>query len=298
MRPNDIERLSESVVPGTGTPHIQPVSQGLRYATYRVIRNGCTYSLRVAIEHPIDRREDLSWEARVLDAAGRAGLAPPLLYRDPERGVLVSRWVAGRSWGLEEARSGANIERLAGLLRRVHELQVAAPARLMSPRAWVDCYAAALARSPSRLEPQLRAAAASHLDDLAALPGAAGALCHSDLHALNLLERDHALILLDWEYAHVSDPLWDLAGWSANNDFAAEAQRSLLANYLGTVPAMRLWARFRHLLWLYDYICLLWSQLYLSLQPAKPALARRATQLDARLRVPAHYSIIDPAPER
>src|SRR5208283_1681047 len=134
MQPSDIERLGESVVPGTGTPDIQPVSQGLRHETYRVIRDGCTYSLRVAIQHPDAMGGDSSWEARVLAAAGRAGLAPPLLYHDPERGVLVSRWVAGRSWGLEEARSGANIERLAGLLRRVHELRVEAPERLMSPR--------------------------------------------------------------------------------------------------------------------------------------------------------------------
>ena len=115
-------------------------------------------------------------------------------------------------------------------------------------------------------------------------------LCHSDLHTLNLIERDQSLILLDWEYAHVSEPLWDLAGWSANNDFETDAQRNLLARYLGTAPTPSEWSRFRRLLWLYDYICLLWSELYLSLRPASPKVAGRSTQLDARLRVPAHYS--------
>ncbi len=65
---------------------------------------------------------------------------------------------------------------------------------------------------------------------------------------MNLLQEDDALILLDWEYAHVADPLWDLAGWCANNDFEAEMQRSLLTRYLGNAPILSEWQRFRLLL--------------------------------------------------
>jgi aminoglycoside phosphotransferase (APT) family kinase protein len=296
MQRTDIERLSCSLVPGTGTPEIQTVSCGLINATYRVIRDGCSYTLRVAVERPFDLRQDFGWDVRVLQAAGAAGLAPPLLNCDPLCGALVSRWVNGRSWSPQAARNCANIGSIAGVLRRVHDLRVPPPARLMSPLAWVDCYRAALSRAGCPLDLSLCATAASRCDDLAKLPSVAGVLCHSDLHALNLIERDQSLILLDWEYAHVSEPLWDLAGWSANNDFEADAQRDLLAQYLGAAPTRRQWTRFRLLLWLYDYICLLWSELYLSLQPtkgevsAKSAVTGRATQLDARLRVPAHYS--------
>jgi|HubBroStandDraft_2_1064218.scaffolds.fasta_scaffold129531_2 thiamine kinase-like enzyme len=296
MPRTDIERLSCSLVPGAGTPEIQPMSCGLINATYRVIRDGCSYTLRVALETPFDLRQDFGWDVRVLQAAGGAGLAPPLLNCDPVRGVLVSRWINGRCWSLEEARNCANIGSIAGVLRRVHDLRVPPPARLMSPLAWVECYSAALSRAGCPLDLSLRATAAACCDDLAKLPRVAGVLCHSDLHTLNLIERDQSLILLDWEYAHVSEPLWDLAGWSANNDFEADAQQNLLAQYLGAAPSTRQWTRFRLLLWLYDYICLLWSELYLSLRPAKSAVSAksavtgRATQLDARLRVPAHYS--------
>jgi thiamine kinase-like enzyme len=296
MQRSDIERLSRSLVPGTGTPDIQPMSCGLINATYRVIRDGCSYTLRIAIARPFDLRQDFQWDVRVLQAAGRAGLAPPLVNCDPVRGVLVSRWVDGRFWSAQEARNYANIASIAGVLRRVHDLKVPPPARLMSPLAWVDCYGAALSQAGCLLDPNLRAMAASRLDDLAKLPSVAGVLCHSDVHTLNLIELDRSLILLDWEYAHVSEPLWDLAGWSSNNDLEADAQRNLLAQYLGAAPTPGQWTRFRLLLWLYDYICLLWSELYSSLRPAKSAVSaiatvtRRATQLDARLRVPAHYS--------
>ncbi|HWX78455.1 MAG TPA: choline/ethanolamine kinase family protein [Steroidobacteraceae bacterium] len=290
MPRSDLELLSREVVPGTGTLKIEPIGYGLFNETYRVIRDGCSFTLRLGLEPPFDLRQDLGWETRVLQAAGRAGLAPELLYDDPAQGVLVSRWVEGRSWSLEEARNCVNVGSIAGLLRRVHGLQVAQPVRLMSPPAWVDWYGAALSRAGRPPNPTLRAAAAAHLDDYSKLPSAAAVLCHSDLHTLNLIERDQSMILLDWEYAHVSEPLWDLAGWSANNDFETEAQRNLLARYHETPPTPRQWTRFKLLLWLYDYICLLWSELYLNLRPANPKVSGRLTQLDARLRVPAHYS--------
>jgi thiamine kinase-like enzyme len=156
----------------------------------------------------------------------------------------------------------------------------------------MDAYGEALRRRTSRAsDPALRAAAASRCDELAKVPGIAGAVCHSDLHRMNVIEDDDSLTLLDWEYAHVSDPLWDLAGWSANNDFEAETQRQLLMNYLGTPPSSNEWTRFRLLSWLYDYVCLLWSELYLSLRcDAENGIFQRATRLDARLHLPAHYA--------
>ena len=96
---------------------------------------------------------------------------------------------------------------------------------------------------------------------------AAPVLCHSDLHAQNLVVAAHGLVLLDWEYAHVSDPLWDLAGWSCNNDLGAGCQRSLLASYLGRRPGAEDASRLEHLVWLYDYVCLLWSEVFAALRP-------------------------------
>ena len=58
-------------------------------------------------------------------------------------------------------------------------------------------------------------------------------------------------------------------------------------------PPQQDWRRLRLLLWLYDYVCLLWSQLYLTRageQRAGLGIAERARLLDARLRLPAHYA--------
>jgi thiamine kinase-like enzyme len=288
MQPGDIASLARSVIPGTGTLDIEPVSVGLVNEVYRVVRGNLAYALRVASGR--SGYQDPGWEARVLAAACSAGLAPPLELFDPERGIFVLRWVEGRPWTRMEAQASANIGRIADLLHRVHALAVPAPTRRMNPKAWMDLYGAALSsRESSGRDTGLREAAASTAAQLAQLPSTSGALCHSDLHLQNLLQSGTALMLLDWEYAHVSDPLWDVAGWSANNDFEHELRRELLANYLGNAPSELEWKRFGLLAWLFDYVCLLWSELYLCSKPdPQGAIAARARLLDARLRIPAN----------
>ena len=69
------------------------------------------------------------WEARVLEGAVAADLAPAAEYCDPQRGILISRWVDGRH-GAPRTRGGpSNISRMAELLRRIHALPMPAPAR-------------------------------------------------------------------------------------------------------------------------------------------------------------------------
>jgi len=291
MPPGDIERLCHAIVPGTGAIEIQALTNGLTGATYRVQRDGVSYALKAAAPHRADFGLDLAWEAQLLERAGSAGLAPPLVYCDLERTVL-SRWVVGRSWSPLEVMHAVNVTKIAQLLRRVHALSMPRPARAMSPMSWIQVYGAALSRhTQGAADGSLRTAAESRWQQLAELPPAAGVVCHSDLHAMNLLEVDETLILLDWEYAHVSDPLWDLAGWAANNDFAPAIQRALLENYLGIAPSPAEWQRMRLLMWFYDYVCLLWSELYLNTRRGGVnGIRQRATLLDARLRVAAHYA--------
>jgi thiamine kinase-like enzyme len=291
---SDIERLCRAIVPGTGAIEVRPLANGLISDTYRVVRDGYSYALKTAAPQRGDFGLDLAWEAQVLERAGSLGLAPPLVYCDLERAVL-SRWVAGRTFSPIEVRRAANITKIAQLLRRVHALLVPPPPRVMSPMSWIQVYGAALSRRTRRtrgaFDGALRAAAESRLQQLADLPAAAGVVCHSDLHALNVMQADEILTLLDWEYAHVSDPLWDLAGWAANNDLEPETQRELLMNYLGTAPTAAEWQRLRLLMWLYDYVCLLWSELYLNARrDGVNGIRERATLLDARLRLPAHYA--------
>jgi thiamine kinase-like enzyme len=302
MPPDNPQGVAALHVPGRGDLEIHRLGAGLVNETYRVLRDGSGYAMRLAMSNLDDLGLDRAWEARVLEGAVAADLAPALEYCDPQRGILIARWVDGRFWTPADAREPKNISRMAGFMRRIHALEMPAPVRAMSPRKWIDYYGAALSRgsgqgdvsaetsvqqadtrgeADSRGARDFAAAAARQLAALAALPGVDPVLCHSDLHTLNLIDRSGSLILLDWEYAHASDPLWDLAGWGANNDFEDPIRHELLGSYLGRPPSGGEWLRLQLLSWLYDYVCLLWSELYLNLQRA--ARADVAVQGDAAM---------------
>jgi len=290
MQQPEIEQLCRAVLPGTGSIDLRPLSAGLISETYRVARDGVAYTLKVAAdERPVG--VDPAWELAVVQQAGRIGVAPRVVFADPERGVLIARWVPGRSWSPQEVKAAANLGKMAELLRKVHALSVPTPPRMITPLQWIEIYTRALSRRAIESDPALRTAALARAELILEPPHVTGVVCHSDLHRENLLQQNETLVLLDWEYAHVADPLWDLAGWTANNDLEADVQSSLLTGYLGSAPSSSQWRRFRSLLWLYDYVCWLWNRLYLDLpREAENGIAERTRFLDARLRLPAHYA--------
>jgi thiamine kinase-like enzyme len=275
------EELALRWVPGGGPVTLKPLAAGLVNDSYRVEREGRVYSMRLAADG-LELGVDREWECRVLQCAARAGLAPVVVCCEPSRGILVAEWTGGHAWTAEELRLPGNIRALTGLLRRVHALPIPKPARIMSPAAWIAHYGQAAARTGMRplASAGLRGAADAHLERLAGIPSAHPVLCHSDLHRLNLAAGER-FVLLDWEYAHVSDPYWDLAGYLERPAGGYESER------------------LRLLIWLYDYICLLWSELYLTQRAGDPGgeVSARARLLALRLsngsggretQVPAH----------
>jgi thiamine kinase len=301
----DLDALIGAIVPGKGSAEIHDLSVGLVNRTYQVDRGSRRYVLRLSTASPDDICLNRSWEAQLLQAADSAKLAAPLEFCDPQQGIVLSAWVHGRFWTEHESRQPTNIMRIARLLRAVHTLAIPQPAHVMSPSQWIQHYEAVLpqrlgkgaceARESKSAElpasPALRLEATRRLKRLGELPHGPAAVCHGDLHTQNLLEYGSSLLLLDWEYAHVSEPLWDLAGWCANCDFSVADRETLLTSYFEREPGGGERERLELLIWLYDYICLQWCALYLRLRGQESAAARisaRAALLDARLSLPAN----------
>ena len=241
--------LARRFVPGTGEPQILPLSVGLASRTFRVRRDGASFVLRAAGGPPAPPF-DPAYECRVLALAAAAGLAPETLVCDAVAGVLVTRWVEGAPWSAVEAASPDRFAEIAGLLRRIHALPAPAPARIVAPAGWIRCYGGA--------GPEASEAARSRLAALARLDSGPLVVCHSDLHRLNLLDGGGRLVVLDWEYAHVADRFWDLAGWLSANDLDACHGAALLGAYLGREASAAELSRLGLLGWLYDYVAYLW----------------------------------------
>jgi thiamine kinase len=287
MLPSELERLALRHVPGEGAVVMSRLERGLLNQSYRVERGGHRYALRLPLPNAPELGLDRGWECRVLERAVAAGIAPRIEFCDPPQGILVARWVDGAAWTSEQARRPESTADVALLMRRIHALPVPPAARTMSPGAWIAHYHEALegAGAEAKHRRAQGSGVEARLAALARPPRPAAVLCHSDLHPQNLIAADQGLVLLDWEYAHVSEPFWDLAGWTCNNDLGADSRRLLLQSYLGRPPATDDEARLQTLIWLYDYVCLLWSDLYLRLRKGAGAdgIRARAEQLAARL---------------
>ena len=170
-------------------------------------------------------------------AAHAAGLSPEVVFASP--GVMVSRFLEGRSLAPEDVRASDNLPRIVELIRRCH-YDVAPRFRGPILAFWVFQVIRSYAED-------LRAHGARVVDRLPALERQAAALealvgpvtivfGHNDLLAANIFDDGSRLWLLDWDYAGLNSPLFDLANLASNNSFGEADEHALLTAYFGAAP--------------------------------------------------------------
>jgi aminoglycoside phosphotransferase (APT) family kinase protein len=150
-------------------------------------------------------------EVQLHGAAARGGVAPELIYADLGERFMVMRYVAGAAWRDADF---ALPERLAKLGATLQILHAIAPPSV----AVFDLAAILRGHSANLIEalPAERALLEGHLgraDAVLARCASAGrvaTIVHNDLSHLNLIQAER-LYLIDWEYAAVADPIFDLA---------------------------------------------------------------------------------------
>jgi thiamine kinase-like enzyme len=184
----------------------------------------------------IDRRN----ESVCQQAACAAGVAPEVLHH--EDGLLMSRFVAGRTLQASDLRRPEMLVRLAALLRCLHESwsELTGEILYFCPFQSVRTYAQTAARVGAVLPRDIH----ELFEDTRALSRRIApsrpVLCHNDLLAANLIDDGTRLSLVDWEYAGMGNPLFDLANASANAALSEEQETALLAAYAGNVDARSL----------------------------------------------------------
>ncbi|MGQ0677829.1 MAG: phosphotransferase [Rhodospirillales bacterium] len=220
-----------------GRAAVEPLSGGLSNRNYRVADASGRYVVRLgqdAPEHGIARRN----EQAASRAAAAAGVSPELVHAQP--GVMVFRFVEGRTLAAGDVRGEAMLPRVLALVKRAHE-RIAPHLRGARPRFQVfqalRGYARTLERGASRMTRELpRLLAASQELERAAGKEEAR-FCHNDLLAANLIDDGERLWLIDWEYGGFNAPLFDLGNLASNNALSPGQTDWLLAQYDGRAPA-------------------------------------------------------------
>jgi thiamine kinase-like enzyme len=227
-----------------GADRVERLGGGITNHNFKVVAGGEPFVLRIGgaetellgIDRAVERDASL--------AAAALGIAPDVFaFVEPE-GHLVTRYVEGEV-GKVETRQAAS------LLRRLHA-SAPIPGRF-DALAVVDEYAA-LARVRGVTPPtafaearSVGAAIARRLGERPVVP------CHNDLLAANFISGGGRTWIVDWEYAGMGDPAFDLANYAVSNGLDESGDAELLEAY-GSQEAeihvlMRYLSDFREALW-------------------------------------------------
>ncbi len=174
-------------------------------------------------------------------AAHAVGISPEVVLAD--EGLMVSRFLEGRTLTPEDVRDPRTLARIIDLVRRCHHdiprhLQQG-PAILFWVFHVIRHYLRLLrehASNPFDVELDALAAKSEALE--AALGPVTIVFGHNDLLAANLIDDGKRLWLIDWDYAGFNTPLFDLANLASNNELTPELEDALLHGYFnGRVSA-------------------------------------------------------------
>jgi|APFre7841882724_1041349.scaffolds.fasta_scaffold01043_3 thiamine kinase-like enzyme len=219
----------------SGAVTIEPLAGGMTNRNFLVSdRSGARHVVRVGRdlpEHGVLRFNELA-AAR---AAHAAGISPQVVYAGD--GMLVSRFVEGRTLAAGDVRDPGQLARIVELVRACHEqvpLHLRGPALMFWVFQVIRNYAALLDEPGSN---RLGVALAPLAARAALLEQALGPVRivfgHNDLLAANFIDDGARLWLIDWDYAGFNSPLFDLANLASNNAFTSELDERLLGAYFG-----------------------------------------------------------------
>jgi thiamine kinase-like enzyme len=232
-----------------------PVLGGLSNLCWRADAGERSYFIRLARQATEDLGADHANESRVLVLAGAAGLAPCIVHSDDAARLLVTDWIHGSDSSPPLPRARASVA-VALALAKLHHIPVPQDLRIVD----FDRQARELGNA---LPPLARfrdlADVAADVSGLLQAGTARQALCHHDLNPLNLLfDRDGRLWLVDWEYAGLGDPVFDLASYASQHGLDARQRARFATSYAAAGGGAVEVTRLEQATWAFDYVQWLW----------------------------------------
>lgn len=190
-------------------------------------------------------------------AAAGVGVGPEVVAFVRPEGYLVTKFIVGGPVTDEAVHQPATIRRVADSIRRFHD-GPAIPG-LFIPFRIVEAYRAlAMARGVAIPDAYGDATAVARRIEGAFVASPVEIRpCHNDLLNANFIDDGERIRILDWEYAGLGDPFFDLGNFSVNHGLTPAEDGILLEAYEGSVrPArlariylMRIVSDFREAMW-------------------------------------------------
>jgi thiamine kinase-like enzyme len=173
-------------------------------------------------------------------AAAGVGVGPEVTAFIRPEGYLVTRFIVGSPVSDEAVRQPETLRRVADSLRRIHD-GPAIPG-LFIPLRIAEAYRGLAEARGVPIPPEYDVAAAiGRRIELACLSAPLPMRpCHNDLLNANFIDDGTRIRIVDWEYAGMGDPFFDLGNFSINHELTHDQDEVLLAAYDGSVRRDRL----------------------------------------------------------
>jgi thiamine kinase-like enzyme len=221
---------------------LRPLSGGITNRNFLVEADGTMdrWVIRLAGNdtHLLGISREVEHAATV--AAAGVGVGPEVTAFIRPEGYLVTRFIVGTGVSDEAVHEPETIRRVADSLRRVHD-GPAIPG-LFVPFRIVEAYRAlAQARAVPIPADYDAAQTIARRIELALLANPVELRpCHNDLLNANFIDDGGRIRIVDWEYAGMGDPFFDLGNFSINHELTPDEDAQLLAAYDGEVRPARL----------------------------------------------------------
>lgn len=257
------------------SPAPRPFEGGLTNLAWRISINGNPHVLRLS-DRLNKTAEAMRNEVAVQQLAHGYGLAPAVVFVDEDAGILVTELASGMPLNDRDTESPTHLQRIGELLRRVHRLP--AMGKALDLEVVAQSYALRCPQADGER------AAAEVLDRLREILAGVGernlSVCHNDPVAANfIVGRD--MVLIDWEFAALNSPMFDLAVVAAHHDLSEANKLKLLEGY-GLSPSkitMKTLAE-----WECIYRCLHWLWVAAGYQRKPDDINARLEKLLAQIR--------------
>jgi thiamine kinase len=231
-------------------PEVVGVLKSETNAVYKLTSDAGPLVLRVNNPRSTQLGIDRECESTVLVAIADATFAIPVIFNRPDDGYQVSTFAGGAH---PDSPHADQIRAMGTALAELHGRR--APVTIVEPSRQIEHYWHRLPLPLTKRLAHIRAGAqALHWTPLTT------SLCHFDLLPPNLLLQPDAyggwrLVILDWEFAALGDPLFDLATLVDGLNLGRDDVEVLLGAYANAeaghdaIAKARVTSRFLALLW-------------------------------------------------
>lgn len=190
-------------------------------------------------------------EENILNVISSLKMSERIVYFDSKNGIKISKYIHG-GFTYDETPSNEQIIMTAKAVKKLHRRKIKVK-NYFSPLERLEHYRSYSLKEKldQRYEKKIVRLMGSYLEKEELI------LCHNDLVRGNLLYKFDDVVVIDWEYAGMNSPYFDIASFISENNLDEHQKELFLQSYFGSKlnnlkrKKVNTFVNFNDILWYY-----------------------------------------------